>query len=213
VTGVRPLLVALVCAAIVSCGACASTPPSTSASSPTQAPALSALTIKPLASVAGYRRTEFGPAWKDVDRNGCDTRNDILNRDLTNKTWRGAVRCVVLTGTLNDPYTGKALNWTKSRASTVQIDHVVSLANAWQTGAATWPVARREQFANDPLDLLAVDGRENESKGDDDASRYLPPNVAFRCSYVRRQIAVKVKYGLWVTRAEHDAMARVLATC
>jgi hypothetical protein len=95
----------------------------------------------------------------------------------------------------------------------VQIDHVVPLANAWVEGAQDLTYAQRELMANDPAELLAVDGPTNESKGDDDASEWLPAVQSFGCPYVEKQIAVKVKYHLWVTQAEHDAIARVLAGC
>lgn len=166
------------------------------------------------AGAPGYERAAFGPAWADVDRNGCDTRNDMLNRDLEHKQWRnGTRRCVVIAGDLTDPYTGATLRFVKADASAVQIDHVVALADAWASGAAAWSDARRRAFANDPLNLLAVDGRQNQAKGDADASEWLPPRVEARCDFVGRQIAVKSEYDLSVTAAEHDAMAAVLAQC
>ncbi len=175
---------------------------------------LARVPVKGRSSRTAYRRARFGKAWADVDRNGCDTRNDILNRDLTAKTWRpGTHGCVVTSGTLADPYRGASLPFSKAQATAVQIDHVVALGDAWQTGASAWDDARRVQFANDPLELLAVDGPLNEAKGDADAASWLPPNRSFRCAYVARQIAVKAKWGLWVTPAEHDAMAAVLARC
>jgi hypothetical protein len=175
---------------------------------------LATLPVKGRAPKTGYSRDQFGPAWADVDRNGCDTRNDILSRDLTSVSWRpGTHDCVVVSGVLADPYTGRTIPFEKARAGEVQIDHLVALGDAWQTGAQALPVARREELANDPLNLLAVDGSTNESKSDSDAASWLPPNRAFRCRYVARQVAVKAAYGLWVTPAEHDAIARVLATC
>ena len=161
-----------------------------------------------------YAREQFGPRWADVDRNGCDTRNDILNRDLTDRTWRpGTHGCVVIGGTLADPYTGTAITFAKERAADVQIDHVVALSNAWQAGAQQLDPDTRRAFANDPLGLLAVDGRANQQKGDGDAATWLPPNRAFWCPYVARQVAVKAKYRLWTTPAEHAAIARVLERC
>jgi hypothetical protein len=172
------------------------------------------LPVKGRAPKTAYSRKQFGPRWADVDRNGCDTRNDILNRDLGEKTWRvGTRNCVVLTGTLGDPYTGRALVFSKTHAAAIQIDHIVALADAWQTGAQYWDPGTRQRFANDPTNLLAVDGWTNESKGDNDAASWLPPNKTFRCQYVSRQIRVKAAYGLWVTGAERDAMARVLDSC
>ena len=175
---------------------------------------LDTLAVKGRAPKTGYSRDEFGPAWADVDHNGCDTRNDILNRDLTAKQWRpGTHDCVVVAGTVVDPYTGRTLTFEKAHAVAVQIDHVVALSDAWQTGAQALSAADRLRFANDPVNLFAVDGPTNESKGDADAASWLPPNRAFRCTYVEHQIAAKARYGLWVTRAEAAAMRRVLATC
>lgn len=175
---------------------------------------LATLPVKGRAPKTGYDRDRFGPAWTDTDRNGCDTRNDILARDLTGETFRaGTHDCVVLTGRLVDPYTGRTITFTKAQASAVQIDHVVALSDAWQTGAFGWPASRRLAFANDPLNLLAVDGASNQAKGDGDAATWLPPAKAYRCRYVARQVAVKAKYRLWVTAAEWDALARVLAAC
>jgi hypothetical protein len=187
--------------------------PTTSTTRPAD-PQVASLTVAPSGTMASYARAAFGPAWADVDHNGCDTRNDTLNRDLTNKEWRtGTHGCVVITGILADPYTGRAIQFMKAQAIAVQIDHVVALGDAWKSGAARWSASEREQFANDPLNLLAVDGSSNESKRDDDASQWLPPNVAFRCSYVERQIAVKTRYRLSVTEAEAGAMTAVLDTC
>lgn len=175
---------------------------------------LATLPVKGRAPKTGYRRAEFGQRWRDIDRNGCDTRNDILNRDLTNKTWRANTRgCVVLSGILAEPYSGETRYFDKSQASAIQIDHVVALSDAWQKGAQALSAEQRETLANDPLNLLAVDGRLNQQKSDGDAATWLPPNRSFRCAYVSRQISVKAKYQLWVTPAERDAMARVLNVC
>ena len=175
---------------------------------------LATLPVKGRAAKTGYSRAQFGPAWADVDRNGCDTRNDILARDLTAETFRaGTSNCVVLTGQLRDPYTGRTVSFSKRQASAVQIDHVVSLSNAWQTGGQALSPGRRQAFANDPLNLLAVDGPTNQTKSDGDAATWLPPDRSYRCAMVARQIAVKAAYLLWVTAAERDAMNRVLSSC
>ena len=176
--------------------------------------ALVGLSVKGRAPKTGYTRNQFGAAWHDVDANGCDTRNDILLRDLVGVTLRSD-RCTVQTGTLNDPYTGKTIEFRRGVVTSlaVQVDHVVALSNAWQTGAQRLSVVDRLRFANDPLNLLAVDGPTNEAKSDGDAATWLPTRKAARCSYVARQIAVKAKYRLWVTAAEKAAMARILAAC
>ena len=178
--------------------------------------ALETLAVKGRAPRTGYDRENFGPAWSDTDRNGCDTRNDILARDLKGVTFRpGTHDCIVLTGVLDEPYTATQINFVRGQdtSTAVQIDHVVALADAWQKGAQQLDEATRLAFANDPLNLLAVDGPANMQKSAGDAATWLPANRAFRCDYVARQISVKATYNLWVTKAEKDAMARVLADC
>ena len=177
---------------------------------------LETLAVKGRAPKTGYTRAQFGPAWADVDRNGCDTRNDILKRDLTSITYRAKTRnCVVETGTLVDRYSGETINFVKGNISSmeVQIDHVVALSNAWQTGAFKLSADQRKALSNDPLNLFAVKGRLNSQKGDGDAATWLPPLKSFRCSYVAQQIAVKAKYSLWVTAPEKAAMVFILAKC
>ena len=174
------------------------------------------LPVKGRAPKTGYDRDLYGQAWKDVDRNGCDTRNDILRRDLTDQVLKdGTNGCVVASGTLLDPYSGKPIAFVRGQdtSAAVQIDHVVALSDSWQKGAQQWDTAKREAFGNDPLNLLAADGPLNQQKGDGDTATWLPPNKAFRCAYVARQVGVKYTYGLWVTQAEQAAMVGVLSTC
>lgn len=174
--------------------------------------AVAALTVKGRAPKTGYTRDQFGQSWFDADRNGCDTRNDVLRRDLVSKQMKNA--CKVLAGTLDpDPYTATPIRFVYGGASEVDIDHVVALSDAWQKGAATWQAGKRLAFANDPLNLLAVDASANRAKGDGDAATWLPANKSYRCTYVARQVAVKGKYAAWVTPAERDAMTRVLTGC
>jgi hypothetical protein len=168
------------------------------------------------AAKTGYTRDQFGPAWADVDRNGCDTRNDILKRDLSEEVFKEKTKpCVVLSGTLIDPFSGETINFVRGvvTSNEVQIDHTVALSNAWQTGAFKLTADQRKAFANDPLNLLAVKGRLNSQKGDGDAATWLPPLKSFRCDYVSRQIAVKIKYKLWFTAPEKEAMIRILKMC
>lgn len=180
---------------------------------------LASLPVKGRAPKTGYARARFGKAWDDaVDvqfgRNGCRTREDILRRDLTGITVH-ADGCRVLAGMLADPYTGTIIPFTRGEdtSARVQIDHVVALSDAWQKGAAGLTATERIAFANDPRNLQAVSGTVNQRKSDGDAATWLPPNKAYRCTYVSRQIEVKKSYGLWVTPAERDAMRRVLASC
>ena len=177
---------------------------------------IQAQVTKGRAAKTGYTRAQFGPAWADVDRNGCDTRNDILKRDLTNEVFKEKTNgCTVLSGTLVDPFSGETINFVRgvTTSSEVQIDHSVALSNAWQTGAFKLTPDQRKAFANDPLNLMAVKGRLNSQKGDGDAATWLPPLKSFRCDYVSRQIAVKIKYKLWFTEPEKEAMIKILKTC
>jgi hypothetical protein len=169
---------------------------------------LETLVVKGRAPKTGYSRSQFGSGWSTTS--GCDTRNIILHRDLQNTVVDET--CGVVSGTLNDPYTGTVINFIKG-SSDIQIDHVVALSNTWQTGAQVLTRTQRIQLANDPLELLAVQGDANQQKSDGDTATWLPSNKSFRCEYVARQIAVKQKYTLWVTPSEKKAMLDVLSAC
>lgn len=172
---------------------------------------LRTLAVKGRAPKTGYSRSQFGNGWQK--NAGCDTRNIILARDLVDEVV--SEDCKILLGTLHDPYTGKTIQFTRGAGASddVQIDHVVALSNAWQTGAQQLVFAKRQSLANDPLNLLAVDGPANQQKSDGDAATWLPSNKAFRCQYVMRQVSVKTKYSLWVTSPEKQAIERVLSSC
>jgi len=172
---------------------------------------LNTIDIKGRAPKTGYARDQFGDGWRSTM--GCDTRNIILNRDLAEP--KVDENCNVLSGTLQGPYTGKTIDFVRgaSTSGDVQIDHVVALSDAWQTGAQLLIKDERISLANDPLELLAVDGPANQQKSDGDAATWLPSNIAFRCQYVARQIAVKIKYSLWVTQPEKQAIKSVLSNC
>ena len=206
-------------AALLAAVVLGATPNSVTAAEPEPALAtaiLETLPVKGRAPKTGYTRAQFGPAWADVDRNGCDTRNDILKRDLSEIAFRAKTRnCVVESGTLVDRYSGETINFVKGNLSSmdVQIDHVVALSNAWQTGAFKLSAIERKALANDPLNLFAVKGRLNSQKGDGDAATWLPPLKSFRCTYIAQQIAVKAKYSLWVTTPEKAAMTSILSAC
>lgn len=174
---------------------------------------LDTLNVEKLVSDAAYDRVAaYGAAWLDVGDRGCDTRNETLARDLSKTSTTG---CQVLSGTLDDPYTGEQLDFVQGAetSSLVQVDHLVSLQNAWQTGAQNLSRAQRESLANDPLNLQSVDGLSESIKAGRDASNWLPDNLDFRCEYIARQISVKATYGLWVTKAEKSAMATALKDC
>ncbi|MEU8889480.1 HNH endonuclease family protein [Streptomyces sp. NPDC048442] len=175
--------------------------------------AVGELTVKGRAPKTGYERKAFGRAWADTDANGCGTRDDILKRDLKEVKFTDAKSCKVGAGVLvNDPYTGGRVEYRRG-ASKVDIDHLVALSDAWQKGAQQWTPGKRLAFANDPLNLLAAEASANRRKGDGDTATWLPPNKAYRCAYVASQVAVKKKYGVWVTAGERDAMKTVLNGC
>jgi hypothetical protein len=166
-----------------------------------------------------FKRYRFGKAWSDdVDvefgHNGCNTRDDILRRDLQNLVVRRGT-CYAQSGTLVDPYSGVIIDFVRSpeTSKAIEIDHVVALADAWYKGARSWDPQRRLDFANDPRNLLAVSPKANFDKAFRDAASWLPPNEAFRCDFVARQIEVKAAYGLWLAAKEKKAMEAVLARC
>ncbi|GAA2450312.1 hypothetical protein GCM10010191_80230 [Actinomadura vinacea] len=182
---------------------------------PSSAPAtgkgdLEGLRVAPEGSGGGYERDRFGTRWKDIDRNGCDQRNDVLARDLRDVRKRGA--CVVVSGTLQDPYSGKRITFSKSDAAEVQIDHVYPLALAWRMGASGWDEDRRERFANDHDNLLAVWGVPNQQKSDQGPGEW-KPRQSFQCAYAGKYIAVAKEYRLPVTSADRTALRGFLARC
>ena len=123
--------------------------------------ALSELEVKNRAPKTGYERDEFGSGWASID--GCDSRNLVL-QDSLSEARIGDDSCTVLSGTLDDPYTGIMINFVRGRTTSgdVQVDHVVALNDAWQKGAQQLEFTDRVIFANDPLNLLAVDGPANQ---------------------------------------------------
>lgn len=172
---------------------------------------LEELEVKGRAPKTNYSREQFGGGW--ASEGGCDMRNVILNRDLKDVVVND--ECQVMSGVLDDPYTGKTIVFQRGSETSgdVQIDHVVALSDAWQKGAQQLSYEKRVELANDPLELLAADGPANQQKGAGDAATWLPENKSFRCQYVARQIAIKKKYSLWMTQAEKEAIIRVLETC
>jgi hypothetical protein len=163
--------------------------------------------------MTGYKRKNFGASWIDEDHNSCDTRDDILQRDFTTFELKQDERCHVASGVLKDPYTGTTITFDRAKPLTVQIDHVVALADAWRTGAADWTYNERVTYANDPQVLLAVDGPSNELKKDSDVGEWKPSNVAYDCMYVIRQVTIKSLYDLTVNAAEKKEMSAILASC
>ena len=168
------------------------------------------------AYVPGYDRTAFGQAWADTDHNGCDTRNDVLRRDLVDvDTKPGTNGCVVLSGTLQEPYTGRTIAFHRGPTSSmaVQIDHRWPLGLVWRHGAASWTPAQREAFANDPAELVAVDGSANEEKSESGPGEWMPANAGDACSYATSFVAVATKWRLSIATADEHALDRTLTGC
>ncbi|WP_159604766.1 HNH endonuclease family protein, partial [Agromyces humi] len=160
---------------------------------------------------SGYDRAEYGPKWTDVDRNGCNTRDDILARDLTDTKRDG---CTVLSGSFVDPFTGSPFDYVRgSDPQPVAVVRVVGLESAWGAGASSWDVPRRAVFANDPLNLVTVSSAEADVRAGRGPDGWLPPNAGFVCGWAARQVAVMVKYGLSVTSSERAALDGALNTC
>jgi Protein of unknown function (DUF1524) len=193
---------------------------------PTVAPGvdvLSGIAVVPV-RIRGYdyHRDAFGDSWTDDNpapggHNGCDTRNDILDRDLVDKTYVSIKRCpnAVATGTLHDPYTNDTAPFVRGAqvGASVQIDHIVPLALAWDLGARDWTDDMRARFANDPANLLAVQGQANQDKGDKEPATWMPPNHAFWCQYAVQFTAVLRGYGLSVDAPSATVLRDAAATC
>jgi hypothetical protein len=169
-----------------------------------------------------YRREAFGDSWTDDNpapggHNGCDTRNDILDRDLVDKTYVSIARCpdAIGTGTLHDPYTSATVMFVRGNrtGASVQIDHIVPLALAWDLGARNWRDDVRLRFANDPANLIAVEGKANQDKGDSEPALWMPPNAAFRCQYAVQFSAVLRGYGLAVDAPSAAVLREAAGTC
>lgn len=173
--------------------------------------AAQALVERGRSASTNYSRDAFGTAWKDVDRNGCDTRNDVLGRDFTTAIFKaGTNDCKVIGGTWTDPYSNESYTFTE-QPSEAQIDHVVALSNAWQMGADLWTDEMRIEFANDPLNLIVTVASLNRQKSDSNAASWLPPYKPGRCDFIARQVAVKTKWQLFVTSSEKVAMLGILS--
>jgi hypothetical protein len=183
--------------------------------------ALAALPVAAKTSLDGYERgcgegegCVFGPAWSDIDRNGCDQRNDVLHRDLTQIEVReGTHECVVIAGLLDDPYSGTTVRFDKASAADIPIDHVVPLAAAWVQGASRWTTSERTAFANDPANLMATTRAQNSAKGDSTAEEWVPADQAYGCSYATVVVTVKQRFSLSVTADEEVALESLLGTC
>ncbi|MDO5720409.1 MAG: HNH endonuclease family protein [Actinomycetaceae bacterium] len=178
---------------------------------------LEKLSVRSSNDAPSYQRHRFGQPWADEDANGCDTRNDVLGRDLQAVRYgkKYPPQCVVESGVLVDPYTSRTIDFVRGPETSpvVQIDHVVALYDAWRSGAWEWDDEKRRAFANDQNNLLAVDGKVNKDKGHAAADQWLPPNEDYHCAYVARQVRIKAAWGLTVTRSERQAMIDVLAEC
>lgn len=165
-------------------------------------------------------RCVFGPAWSDDHpgpggNDGCDTRNNVLARDLRQSAFRpGTAECIVVSGILHDPYTGARVDFRRSEANVVHIDHIYPLAAAWDFGASQWPPELRRRFANDiAYNLVAVDGKANQDKRDHTPAAWLPPAAGYRCWFAGKYLTVAVRYGLPITADDHRALTGAADSC
>lgn len=184
--------------------------------------AAAALTSIPISASrvdrADYDRSAFGSAWSDAasvpgSGNGCDTRNDVLARDLNDIRAGPVSSCprAVLAGDLRSPYTGGFVAFRRDRnASAVQIDHIVPLSYAWDMGAWSWSPPRRLDFANDPANLVSVDGHSNQDKSDSEPARWMPPAAGFRCQYAIQFVTVTQTYGLSIDEPSRRVLSEAL---
>lgn len=173
----------------------------------------------PADAASGYSRSQFGTAWTDNNsatwgHNGCDTRNDILRRDMPIKKIKSNTRgCVVSSGIITSKYTGGKLIFVRGKTNNVDIDHKIPLKLAWDMGANQWSKEKRVKFANDPLNLIAVDAKSNRSKGDKGPGSWLPAKSSYRCTYVKDFEKVARAYGLKMKASDAAAVARIKASC
>lgn len=174
---------------------------------------LCSLRVRPDHGAGGYKREAFGNGWADLDHDGCDTRVEILARDLDRPRFDDSSPCRLVGGHFVDPYTGTATDFVRPPGNAVQIDHVVALGDAWASGANEWTTEQRLKYANDPRVLVAADGQANQDKGRLAADGWLPANQAYRCAYARQQINIKYRWGLSVTAPERAALLQALARC
>ncbi|MEU0966949.1 HNH endonuclease family protein [Streptomyces sp. NPDC005917] len=186
--------------------------PSASAALPTPVSGATARSYLASLTVAtenrtGYSRSLF-PTWNTISGT-CNTREYILKRDGSNVVTDSA--CAATSGSWYSPYDGAT--WTA--ASDVDIDHLVPLAEAWDSGAGKWTTAQRQAFANDITrpQLLAVTDNVNQSKSDQDPATWMPPLTSYRCTYVRAWVQVKYYYNLSVDSAEKSALTSYLSGC
>ncbi|AYC41652.1 HNH endonuclease family protein [Streptomyces griseorubiginosus] len=186
--------------------------PSASAALPTPVSAATARTYLASLTVATENRTGYDrdlfPTWITISGT-CNTREYILKRDGSNVVTNSA--CTATSGSWYSPYDGAT--WTA--ASDLDIDHLVPLAEAWDSGASAWTTAQRQAFANDVTrpQLLAVTDNVNQSKGDQDPATWMPSLTSYRCTYVRAWVQVKYYYDLSVDSAEKTALTNYLANC
>lgn len=180
---------------------------------------LPSLAVKGRSAAAGYSRAQFLPhgAWPSTG-DGCTVRDRILRSQVTEATFRTRPACRLATGITTDAYSGVTVELAQ-----LEVDHVVALKDAWVKGLSdqaftptpqfTDAGTARRAFAVDPLNLQAIAGATNSAKGDADAATWIPHSKSYRCTYGVRIVLVKARYGIWVTRAEHEALERLLDAC
>lgn len=192
--------------------------------------ALDGIDVTPATRIPAYNRKEQftpggkGTSWPDIAGTGCNTRDDILAAQLTNVVRNE--KCQVVTGTLDDPYTGNVIDFERDvtvngkkvggNSMAVQIDHKYPLKKFWEGGAWKWTLEERVAAANDPLNLVASDGPANNFKSAKGPSEWMPStsgNAAYDCTFATDVVTVLVKYDLTATKADIASLRSTLTTC
>jgi hypothetical protein len=158
----------------------------------------------------GYARTKFRH-WVDEDRDGCNTRAEVLIAESRTPAEIGP-GCKILGGSWFSYYDQAHL--TEPRG--LDIDHMVPLAEAWDSGASQWTAARRQAYANDlgsERSLVAVTAKTNRSKSDQDPAEWMPPAVDARCTYLSDWIATKLRWNLTTDTTERNTLRDLAVTC
>jgi hypothetical protein len=168
-------------------------------------PAMSKLAPQPVSSSGRYDRDLFG-GWADADGDCQNTRHERLAELSTGPVRYSSDGCRVTRGRWNDPYSGQIY----LDAGDLDIDHLVPLAYAWSRGADSWSDAKRRQFANDPVNLFAVQASANRQKGAAGPTEWLPANAGFHCQYLLHFVRVSKTYGLKFSHSEGDAIQRMI---
>ena len=206
----RSIALAVTCLLLAGCrGQTALSLTTTTTTNATDGELISRLSIAPAGAITGYDRLMFEPhGWADANRDGCDTRAEVLIRDSRVRVTK-TKGCTVTAGDWVSLYD----NYSTPDPTELDIDHVVALGEAWRSGAKAWAPEHRLEFGQDLDNLLEVTAAMNRSKGDRDPAVWQPPNRAGWCAFSRRWVKVKVKWHLTADANEVRVLKIMLGTC